>query len=185
MTRNKKTLIVLFILLTSGVVFWGFYRNSQNITPPSTPTATPSHENTPPVDNSSPLTLNEELAQQNMQTSDSKRPEAHEPTKTPTPSAQVNQVPLIYTGYGHNQLKPLPIGQSTSTTCTTDAQTQCQLTFTEQNSNVVVQFEAMETDQDGVARWVWIGGQKIGTGTWGIVATAGDKKSDKEIIYVE
>lgn len=110
-------------------------------------------------------------------------PEPDEPQKTPAPSTTVVETPAVYTTYGHSPEKPLPVGQATSTSCTTSANVECYIIF--KNGSQEINFEPMTTDADGGAVWLWTGGEEVTSGTWSVTAVAGDKTSDEEIIYVQ
>lgn len=136
--------------------------------------------------------------QDNMETDDSdkvtnetsedmdqpKKEPVSEPKQDSQP-ATVESQPLVYTGYGHTSERPLRQGQQTSTTCTTDVNVMCKLVFTNQSSGEVIEFDAKKTNSQGVALWEWTGGEDVTSGKWAVVAKAGDKQSEEEIIYVE
>ena len=109
-----------------------------------------------------------------------------EPVKqSASSSATPNATPTIYTGYGNNEAKPLPKDQTTSTTCTTDPNITCQLVFTNVTNGQVIEFDAKTTDAQGVAVWSWTGGKEVSSGSWQVQATAGDKKSTTQTVYVQ
>lgn len=183
----KKIVIKLIIIaiLVSGVL----YMSSSNETPVSNDNNSPTQDadqkdaSIDEVDNSEPTTPNEEIEQNNQDPVAGERPAEEAPAKVP--ESIVAEKPLIYTGYGHNSLKPLPTGQETSTTCTTSSNVECTITFAHATSGAVVIFDSMTTDQEGVARWTWTGGQEVSSGEWQVAATVGDKNSDPETIYVQ
>lgn len=179
LSRKQLALIVAALLGVVLVVLILFISRSTNEDSADIRTDTQAVEN----DGNEPLTPNDEIEQENQDQVDNPRPDEGDPAKTPV--TVVTEKPLIYTGYGHNQLKPLPQGQSTSTTCTTDPNVECRVVATKIGSGDVFTFDPMTTDAEGVARWTWTGGESLTSGTWELVATAGDKSSDKEIIYVE
>lgn len=120
------------------------------------------------------------------QTSYTQEEPTEEEPKNSVNNAPVKGKPTVYTGFGHSQSNPLKNGQSTSTTCTTDARVECILTFTNTQTNEKITFETKKTDGQGVALWDWVGGDDVGSGTWHVVATAGaNQSSDKETIYIQ
>lgn len=180
---TKKTIIgiIIALIVLGGGAFYVFAIASDSA---SDGTPETSDQQTDSIDNdgSQPLTPNQVLEQENQDPGNSTRPADNEPSKT---STHVLKNPVVYTGYGHNSLKPLPTGQSTSTTCTTDAKVDCTVTFTNTKSGKVITFPTKKTDAEGVALWDWVGGTDVTSGTWKVVAKAGDKSSTKEIIYVQ
>lgn len=132
-------------------------------------------------DDDSPKTDNQQLEEQNQDPGDDERPNDDEPSKNPT---QILTKPVVYTGYGHNAKKPLPLSQSTSTTCTTDPKVSCSIRFRNVSTGKVVDFDEKTTDAEGVALWDWEG-LDVGSGAWNVTARAGNKVSDKEVIYIK
>ena len=100
-------------------------------------------------------------------------------------AASVLKRPVVSTGFGHSPDNPLKEGQTTSTTCTTDALVDCQVEFRNSETGDIIQFPAKATDGDGVAFWQWTGGDDIPSGTWEVTARAADKSSDAEVVYVQ
>lgn len=97
--------------------------------------------------------------------------------------AKVDEAPEVYTAAGHVQEEPLPDGATTTTTCTTEQNIECYVTFT--SGDQVFEFDAKTTDDDGVAIWRWTVGNDVPSGTWRVVSHAGGKSSNVETIYVE
>lgn len=181
--KRKQFALLGAALLVVALGFFIFFTRNNNDTSPDSDTETNQNNQSIDHDEDTPLTPNNEIEQDNQAEVDNPRPEDGEPSKDPV--TIVTEKPLIYTGYGHNQLKPLPSGQKTSTTCTSDPNVKCYITAKKANSSEVVVFETMTTDSEGVARWTWTGGEKLPSGTWKLVATAGDKSSNTETIYIK
>ena len=181
LSRTQLALVAT-TLLGVGVFIFVFVRDQQDSTNSDT-TEVSDQSEILDTDDTKPLTPNQELEQENQNQVDTPRPEDDQPSKAPV--TIVTEKPLIYTGFGHNELRPLPTGQATSTTCTTDPNVICQITATKVGTGTVHTFEAITTDSEGVARWTWTGGNELTSGAWELLATAGDKSSDKETIYVE
>ncbi len=186
MKLNKLHAALIAVAL-AGMGTIGYFAFANNNDTPKqqnySDTVSSDQESSENTNDSNPLTPNEEIEQQNQNEDNSERPADDQPAKTP--QVTVNEKPTIYTGYGHNQLKPLPNGQSTSTTCTTDAKVACTIVATNTSTKEKVTFDAVTTDAEGVARWSWTGGKELTSGTWELVAKAGDKSSDKETLYIQ
>ena len=105
--------------------------------------------------------------------------------KDPQPTARVSERPEIFTAYGHVESDPVKQDQTTSTTCTTEPNTDCIITFTNADTGESISLQTKKSNSEGVAFWTWIGGQDVPSGTWLVTATAGDKTSEKETVYVQ
>ena len=101
-----------------------------------------------------------------------------------TPSISLDQQPIIYTGFGHSETRPLPLDQVTTTTCTTDPQVECVLTFINADSEETVEFAAASTGNSGVAQWTWQGSD-VGSGTWNVSAKVGNNTSNTEVLFID
>lgn len=115
---------------------------------------------------------------------DVEQPAEDEPMKEPIGSVVVSEKPIVYTGFGNSESRPLELDQTTSTTCETDPGVACSVSFRNTESGEVVSFEPQTTEANGVTRWEWQG-SAVGSGTWEVTATAGDKSSDTGILYIQ
>jgi hypothetical protein len=176
MNRNQKILLAIALLVGLGAVlyFTVFKDSSDNSDGDNQQEIVNTEESTNQID-----------SEQNDIDSENSEPQESAPKESVSSSEQVDEKPVVGTGYGLNPSSPLPRGQLTSSTCTTDAKVKCSISFTNQSTNEVVKFEEKETDSQGVAIWYWTGGEEVDSGTWNLVAYAGDKISDTEVIYVE
>lgn len=182
MTMKKETLrtTLLFAAILIGVTLGVLYvlRNAsdEDVSVNTAPETTAAQDST--VENP-----NKEIEEANMAEVPGERPIETDPAKQPV--ATITDAPLIYTGYGHSSEKPLPTGQATSTSCTTDSGIECTITFTNADTGEVVTFDPRTTDQEGIAIWSWTGGQDLTSGEWRVVVSAGNKSSTEETIYVQ
>lgn len=178
---KKTTLGLIFaLLLIGGGVTFAVARNNQDNADQASQSEE-KQEDTIELDQDSPKTENDELSEANQNPGNDERPGDDEPSKTPT---QIVNKPIIYTGYGHNQQKPLLLSQRTSTTCTTGPKVSCEISFKNTVTGKTISFDAKTTNNEGVALWEW-SGNDVGSGTWIATAKAGDKTSDKETIYIK
>ena len=145
-----------------------------------------SNQGATPSDTADSKTPQEETEEQD-ETTPQETPDtdegSEEAPKQPAANENVSLQPVIFTGFGNTSERPLGLGQTTSTTCTTDANTDCSLTFTNSSSGQVVTFDIQTTDSNGVTRWVFTGAD-IGEGSWDVQAQAGDKTSETSKIYI-
>ncbi len=187
MERSSKTSTFLFILVLvmAGVIY---YLTNQPENTPSTIVTTDTSSGTQVADAKNnppqPSSVQSDNTTQPTDNSNSSPPaDTSAPTTKKTVPTNVNIEPVAYTGYGHEASKPLKLVQNTSTTCTTDPSVECSLSFTNQSNGTTINFTAQTTDGTGVTRWEWQGSD-VGSGTWSVIAKAGDKTSTAETIYI-
>lgn len=177
MIKQHKAIVGIVVAVFAAAVLYFVFADGSSKT--SEADTTPTEQNLP---------VNEATDNDDV-TDDTPVDEVDETTpepivKQPTPVANVLEKPVVFTGFGNSVDSPLALSQNTSTTCTTDAKVECVLVFTNQDTRVVVEFDAMTTDNTGVARWEWTGSD-VGSGTWDVEGTAGDKTSDIGVLYIQ
>ncbi len=124
-----------------------------------------------------------EIDPENENTSNDEKPKPVREKRSDNPA--VTQKPQVFTAFGHNPNKPLPDAETTVTTCTTDAGVECYIVFSEIGGSKVISLERTETNDQGIAEWIWAGSVDVPSGSWNVVAKAGPKTSDVEVVYVE
>jgi len=173
-TMRKKitiTLLILIFVVGLALLFWGFKIKDNNDQPQQA------------VDTNEWVEEEKEQEQNFEEVPTPPKEDDKQKQSSPRANATVSDPPLVYTGYGHAPEDPLKLTQETSTTCTTSEAIDCYITFVNE-SGKKVSFDTIKTDSQGIAVWDWLGG-KVGAGTWTVQAHAGDKTSDKEIIYIQ
>ena len=165
--KNHKNWIIVAALVALIGIGYAVYRQAND-------------KSNEPVESSQPepVTDNSQFAEPDSVA----EPAPETPQKTPEPSATVIETPAVYTAFGHSADRPLPQGQVTETSCTTDAGVECYVVF--RSGSQEVTFEPKTTDAGGGEVWEWTGGKEVGTGTWQVTAVAGDKVSSPETIHV-
>ena len=172
LTLNK--VLGVFFIIAVAIGLYLINENAAENTLPSPQESTIVEDDDTPVTDNSQFEDPEEIEE----------PEEDEPSKLPEPTVSVLDQPVIFTGFGNSSERPLGLEQSTSTTCTTDPEVECTLTFTNQETAEEVVFDAQTTDSTGVTRWEWRGAD-VGTGAWDVVGSAGDKTSDTGVVYIQ
>ncbi len=184
----KRSLIIVapVLLVSSGLFLW--YVSSQRKNAPNGPVKTQAGQEqmSGVSDNTDKNVAGGEIddAKQTPSKDNQQPPYQGAPSKQATATnISPSKNPVVYTSYGHSQDKPIASGQLVATSCTTEANIDCKLVFS--SSSKTVEFDAKTTDSNGVAIWNWKGGVDVPSGTWTVTATAGSKKSDPEVIYVQ
>ena len=112
---------------------------------------------------------------QSSEEDNTKKPVAQQVKSTTKPS--------VNTDYGHSPDSPLPLNETTNTSCSVSPGSICKIILTNQTTKKVREFATQTSNDQGIAVWQWKG-EDVGAGTWVLEAVSGDKKSDKETIYI-
>ncbi len=175
MTKNKQILSILLVLLLLAVA--GFFLFKGN---PSEPEVT--YVDTS-IDDDTPQETDSSLVTDGEETNEGS--ETPENPKTPQLSGEVTDKPIVSTSYGLVADAPITDGQLVSTSCATEPQVDCVIELSNAESNELIIFDVKQTSSLGNAVWEWYGGEDVPSGTWSVVAKAGDKVSNAETIYVQ
>lgn len=174
---RKTTIISVIVALAISGGVWAFGQSKS----PNTPAPTPSSASNPSAHQSTGTS-----SPSSTQSTDNTAPAEQSNSPSGSQGAQSSDTVLVATGYGtHDPSMKLQEDQTTSTTCTAQAYTSCQIIFTNSSTGKVVQFNAKTTDGQGVANWDWQGSD-VGSGTWQVKAVAGDLQSaSTETLYIQ
>lgn len=170
---SKKIIYISLVSVVTLAIFWRIIVFDSTAVEPVVVPIESSQETTDAEEN-----IDNTKAEQNQDT-----PKKESNQSVNNDDISVDMRPIVATGYGNSPTKPLPSGQETSTTCTTDPNVECVVILS--SGNQTIMFDSMTTDSQGVAIWNWVGGSDVPSGTWEISATAGNKTSVTGVIYVE
>ncbi len=173
---NRKSFFITVVVLLLAAAGFMMLRNDDSETAEDTSS-----------DQVTMVNTSEDDTQQQDEDSDTNTQDTTTPDnpKTPQLSGNVTEKPIISSSFGLVSEAPAPDGQLISTSCNTEPNVDCVLEFTNQETSEIVIFEVKQTGSLGNAIWEWTAGEDIPSGTWDSVAKAGDKTSDKEVIYVQ
>ncbi len=93
--------------------------------------------------------------------------------------------PLVSTNSGHSSLSPITQNDPATSYCVTIPNTDCQLTLFNPSTGQTVQFDAVKTNAQGIASWVFDRFDVSSSGQWQVTASANGASSNTEQLYIQ